>query len=78
MTRIVEDLKQGADVTTAMRNQADVYPELFRNMVEIGDQTGKLPEVLRSLADHYDNSLPAESGTSRRRSCSPSSSSPRP
>ncbi|AMV18611.1 type II secretion system F family protein [Planctomyces sp. SH-PL14] len=57
MTCIVEDLKQGTDVTTAMRNQADVYPELFRNMVEIGDQTGKLPEVLRSLADHYDNSL---------------------
>ena len=57
MDQIVSDLKQGCDVTTAMRNQPDVFPDLFRNMVEVGDQTGKLPEVLHSLADHYDNNL---------------------
>lgn len=57
MEQIVFDLKQGADVSTALRNQSDAYPELFRHMMEVGDQTGKLPEVLRSLADHYDNNL---------------------
>jgi type IV pilus assembly protein PilC len=57
MQQVVEDLKAGRDVSGAVQNQPDAFPELFRNMVSVGDQTGKLPEVLTALADHYDNNL---------------------
>ncbi len=57
MEQVVAELKRGADVSTAVDHQKDYFPELFRNMVHVGDETGNLPEVLRSLADHYDNTL---------------------
>ena len=52
---IVDELRKGSDVTTAMEEQGAAFPELMVDMVRVADQTGSLPEVLRSLADHYDN-----------------------
>lgn len=33
---------------------AEVFPEYYTHMVEIGEQTGKTDEVLHSLANHYE------------------------
>ena len=52
---IVDSLRKGEQVSEAMRGQAGVFPELMMDLVDVAEQTGSLPEVLGSLADHYDN-----------------------
>ncbi len=54
---ITTRLKSGEDTATAMRAQDERFPDLMIDMVHIAEQTGALPEVLRSLADHYENTL---------------------
>ena len=54
---ITARLKSGEDTATAMRAQDGRFPDLMIEMVHIAEQTGAMPEVLRSLADHYDNTV---------------------
>ncbi|MCA8985613.1 MAG: type II secretion system F family protein [Planctomycetaceae bacterium] len=53
---IAEELKKGQDITSALEEQ-QVFPDLLVSMVSVGEQTGALPEILRGLADHYENLL---------------------
>ncbi len=57
MADITLRLKSGEDVATAMRAQGGRFPNLMIDMVNVAEHTGALPEVLRSLADHYENNL---------------------
>lgn len=52
---IVDELRKGSDVSIALRDRGRAFPELMIDLVSVADQTGTLPEVLSSLADHYDN-----------------------
>ncbi|QDU14674.1 Type II secretion system protein F [Gimesia maris] len=52
---IVMELKSGNDVTSALQKQGNYYPELMVNMISVAEQSGGLPEVLKALAEHYDN-----------------------
>jgi len=36
---------------------AKVFPEYYTHMIEIGEQTGKTDEVLRTLANHYEREV---------------------
>lgn len=47
----------GDDVSSAMRAQGEAFPELMIDMVGVAEQTGALPEILESLANHYENNL---------------------
>ncbi len=55
--QIVTDLKKGQDLTTAMQAHSAYLPDLFIRMVSLGEQTGQLPTVLLSLADHYEKNV---------------------
>ncbi len=57
MQNIGEGISRGDDVSTAMRQQEDAFPDLVIDMVHVAEQTGMLPEILAHLADHYENSL---------------------
>ncbi|MGE0378639.1 MAG: type II secretion system F family protein [Planctomycetaceae bacterium] len=57
MADITTRLKSGEDVATAMQAQGGRFPNLMVDMVQVAEHTGALPEVLRSLADHYENNL---------------------
>jgi type IV pilus assembly protein PilC len=48
-------VQRGDDVTTGMRRMGGAFPPLMIDMVEVGEQTGALPEILKSLASHYEN-----------------------
>ena len=52
---VSDDLRRGKDVSAALRAHAGFFPDLFVQMVEVGEQTGTMPEVLNALADHYEN-----------------------
>lgn len=55
LQRVCRLLEQGEDVEAAFRSEGDYYPDLFVDMVAVAEQTGTLPEVLKSLANHYEN-----------------------
>ncbi len=52
---IIDELRKGSEVSVALEHQGQVFPELMIDLVRVADQTGSLPEVLKGLADHYDN-----------------------
>lgn len=54
---IVDQLRSGSDVTAALESQGTYFPDLFVDMVQVGESTGNLPEVLRALGTHYENNL---------------------
>ncbi|MBW3541725.1 MAG: type II secretion system F family protein [Planctomycetes bacterium] len=50
-------VSEGDQVAEGMRRQDEAFPELMIDMVGVGEETGSLPEILRSLAAHYENLL---------------------
>lgn len=55
--QLLDDVKSGSDITSSLESQGNFFPELFVNMVNVGEQAGALPEVLRSLSEHYENNI---------------------
>lgn len=53
---ISEQVRAGEEIATAMEEQ-QAFPHLLVLMTRVGEQTGALPEILRGLADHYENLL---------------------
>ena len=57
MMEIATDLRRGLDVTEAMRARGQAFPDTMVELVGVAEQTGTLPEVLKSLAGHFDNTI---------------------
>lgn len=53
--RIKQKVADGEAVATAMRQCDGYFPPLMVQMVEVGEATGKLDEVLLRLAEHYEH-----------------------
>ncbi|MCD6436117.1 MAG: type II secretion system F family protein [Clostridiales bacterium] len=49
-----DDVRTGEMLSKAMEKHTKVFPELLINMVEAGEMTGKLDDVLNKMAVHYD------------------------
>ncbi len=52
--KVNEDIKKGLTLGSAFRNNSDVFPEMFINMVEAGEISGSLNTTLERLAVHYE------------------------
>lgn len=48
---IVENIQGGAGLSQAMSDYPDVFSPVFSSLVRAGETTGKLPQVLKSLAE---------------------------
>ncbi|HWB14160.1 MAG TPA: type II secretion system F family protein [Pirellulales bacterium] len=55
--QMVEAVNHGETISDAVADTGTYFPTLFRELVNVGEQTGKLAEVLRRLADHYDHQI---------------------
>lgn len=57
----VEKIRQGVSggktLTEAIREQGPLFPALFCDLVDVGEQTGHLPEVFAALARYYESRL---------------------
>ena len=53
MEDILQRISAGDPVAEAMRRQDGFFPPMFVQLVEVGETTGKLDEVLLRLAEHY-------------------------
>src|SRR5262245_55400852 len=51
---IRQHVASGSTVAEGMQASSGYFPPLFLAMVAVGEQTGRLDEVLRRLAEHYE------------------------
>ncbi len=51
-----ENVKQGEAIAPTLK-ASRVFPAMVAGMVDVGEQTGALPEMLMKVADNYDNEV---------------------
>lgn len=56
VSKVHESVKEGETITTPLE-QANVFPPMVISMVDVGEQTGALPEMLMKIADTYDDEV---------------------
>ena len=49
-----QEVMEGRSLSDAMGKQPQIFSDLYRNMVQAGEQSGALTEVLRRLAVHFE------------------------
>lgn len=54
LERIYEDVRGGKMLAESVDKHKKVFPNFFRSMLYIGEQSGKMDMVLESLADYYE------------------------
>ena len=52
-----KSLKEGSQLSKAMLDQEGMFPDLLIRMVQAGEKTGKLDEVLEKMSEHYNKEL---------------------
>ena len=57
MTTISQTVNQGGTLSEGLAATGDYFPPLFREMVHVGEQSGRLGEVLKQLANNYQNQI---------------------
>jgi len=59
-SRVIERLharvKEGEPLSPTLR-ESGVFPPMMAGMVDVGEQTGALPEMLNKVADNYDDAV---------------------
>ena len=56
-SRISDAVNRGESLSDAFDATGDFFPLLFRQIVRVGEQSGKLPEAFRLLAQYYEEDL---------------------
>lgn len=56
VSSIHESVKQGETITAPLK-AARVFPAMVVGLVDVGEQTGALPEMLMKIADNYDEEV---------------------
>jgi len=56
VTGIHESVKEGETITAPME-ASKVFPPMVISMVDVGEQTGALPEMLMKVADNYEDEV---------------------
>lgn len=52
--QLKQDVMEGKSLSLAMGRQPHIFSDLYRNMVQAGEQSGALIEVLQRLATHFE------------------------
>ncbi len=56
ITRVVEDIRGGSDLSAAMAKHPKVFSDIFVSMVRAGEASGQLDEILTRLAEYLEAS----------------------
>jgi type II secretory pathway component PulF len=57
LEHVAEGINRGQTLSDALAETGKYFPGLFHELVAVGEQTGKLAEVLKRLAEHYEHQL---------------------
>lgn len=52
-----EELKRGAGITDVFRKDPELFPGILTNMLGVGERTGTLENVLKTMSDFYDEEV---------------------
>jgi type II secretory pathway component PulF len=55
--RVRDSVAQGFSMSEGLAKSGGFFPEFFRGMVAVGENTGHLPETCEQLADYYEHRL---------------------
>jgi general secretion pathway protein F len=55
LARVRDDVLQGVSLSRALRDDARIFPEIYTNMVEVGEASGTLDKVLQQLAEFLED-----------------------
>jgi len=61
LIEVINDLRGGKGLSTALAQYPNVFPTLYCKLISVGEQTGSLEAVLRSLADYTERQAAAMS-----------------
>jgi type IV pilus assembly protein PilC len=56
VSKVHESVKEGETITAPLESSG-VFPPMVVSMVDVGEQTGALPEMLLKIADNYDEEV---------------------
>ena len=56
VSAVHESVKEGETITVPLE-QSKVFPPMVISMIDVGEQTGALPEMLMRIADNYDEEV---------------------
>jgi type IV pilus assembly protein PilC len=54
--RVRDNVEQGESIVGPLR-ESNIFPAMVVGMVDVGEQTGALPEMLNKIADNYDEEV---------------------
>jgi type II secretory pathway component PulF len=57
LDHVSDAINHGSTVSDALVDTGDYFPTLFRELINVGEHTGKLAEVCRHLAEHYEHQI---------------------
>ena len=55
LARVRDDVLQGVTLSQALRGDARIFPEIYVNMVQVGEASGTLDKVLQQLAEFLED-----------------------
>jgi type IV pilus assembly protein PilC len=56
-SEISDEVARGSSISDSIEHTGNYFPEFFRRLVKVGEESGHLPEVLRQLAEHYEHQV---------------------
>jgi len=59
---IYRRVKDGEPISEPMK-RSSLFPEMMTSLMEVGEETGKLPEMMERIADNYEEDLDLRIGT---------------
>ena len=51
---LLANVREGRNLSTALGQYPEIFPEMYLNMVKAGESSGSLVDVLKRLADHFE------------------------
>jgi len=52
-----EQVQRGKELSRALSNYKNLYPPMVVQMIQVGEQTGSLSDILKNLADFYEEEI---------------------
>jgi type IV pilus assembly protein PilC len=56
LSRVVEDVRAGVDLSSALMKHPLVFPNIYNNMIRAGEASGQLDDILLRLAEYQESS----------------------
>lgn len=57
LSKISQGVASGVSMSDSLQQTGKYFPEFFREIIRVGEESGHLPEVCRQLAAHYEHQL---------------------